>query len=99
VLGRALSTVASGNAVWIVGRLPPPEPDEKEPPVLPPAPGAPTGWFDEPYTYVWGRQTDHFVRTRLGRFEAVSVEPHAGVFWCEDSALFRAGGFEPSPTK
>ena len=98
VLDRALRTVASGHVLWIVGRLPSPAPDETEPPTLPPAPSAPTGWFDEPYTYVWGRQLDHFLQSRLGRLTPVLVAPHANVLSYEDSALFRAGGFALSPS-
>ena len=64
-------TLASGNRLWIVGELPAPGPEETEPPDLPPAPEGPQGWFDVPYSYVWGRQTEAFIATHGGRTEVV----------------------------
>ena len=71
VLDQIAQTLAGGNRLWIVGDLPPPGRGETEPPDLPPAPEGPQGWFDEPYSYVWGRQADCFIAAHGGRAQAV----------------------------
>ncbi len=93
VLDRAMSTLAAGNQIWVVGRLPEAQPGETAPPTLPPAPNGPEGWFDEPYTYVWGRQTHHFLQGRGVRLEEVKLDLPTAVNRYEDPVLFRAGSF------
>lgn len=70
-LDRVAQTLASGNGLWIVGDLPTPEPGETAPPDLPPAPDSPYGWADIPYSYVWGRQLEHFIAAHGGQAEVV----------------------------
>ena len=73
VLDRIAQTLAAGNRLWIVGALPAPGPGETEPPDLPLAPDGPQGWFDVPYSYVWGRQAEHFIAAHGGRTEVVPL--------------------------
>ena len=54
VLKRVETTLRSGHAVWIVGNVPMPHPNQAPPVDLPPAPRGPEGWGDQPYTFVWG---------------------------------------------
>jgi hypothetical protein len=87
VLDQIARTLASGNRLWIVGELPAPPPGETAPPDLPPAPDSPYGWLDVPYTYVWGRQTEHFIRTHGGQTEVVPVGTGEEVNLYETSSL------------
>ena len=87
VLDQMAQTLGSANRLWIVGDLPAPEADETEPPDLPPAPGGPQGWFDVPYTYVWGRQVEHFIASHGGHIEPVSTGSDDGVNLYEKASL------------
>jgi hypothetical protein len=87
VLDQIAQTLASGNRLWIVGELPAPEPGEAEPPDLPPAPEGPQGWFDVPYSYVWGRQTEAFIAAHGGRTEVVPTGSNDAVNKYEDASL------------
>jgi hypothetical protein len=71
VLDQIAQTLGAGNRLWIVGNLPPAEPDEKVTPDLPPAPEGPSGWFDVPYSYVWGRQADLFITAQGRHIESI----------------------------
>lgn len=73
VLDRIAQTLAAGNRLWIVGTLPAPAPDETGPPDLPPAPEGPQGWFDVPYSQVWGRQADYFIAAHGGPAEEIPL--------------------------
>jgi hypothetical protein len=79
VLDRIAQTRAAGNRIWIVGELPVAPPGETRPPDLPPAPDSPYGWADVPYSYVWGRQTEHFIRSQGGQIEVVSTNSGAAI--------------------
>ena len=100
VLDRVAQTLASGNRLWIVGELPPPEPGETAPPDLPPAPEGPYGWADVPYSYVWGRQAEHFIAAHGGQTEAVPIGSSDGVSRYEKASLAVVSGWafpsEPS---
>lgn len=76
VIDRVRQVMSAGGKIWVVGALPPPLPGETQPPRLPPAPESPTGWFDEPYTYAWGRQFEFFLRSHAR--EATTVEIGVG---------------------
>jgi hypothetical protein len=54
VLQQVETTLRSGHAVWIVGNVPVPQPNQAPPVDLPPAPHGPEGWADRPYTDAWG---------------------------------------------
>jgi hypothetical protein len=73
VTERIQRTLVSGGNVWLVGGLPPPYPGETRPPTLPPAPEAESGWYDEPYNYVWGRQLGHFLQLNATKAETISI--------------------------
>ena len=87
VLDRMAQTLAAGNRLWIVGDLPAPEPNETEPLDLPAAPGGPQGWFDVPYSYVWGRQADYFIAAHGGHIEAVPTGSDDAVSIYEKASL------------
>ena len=87
VLDRIARTLGSGNRLWIVGDLPAPEPGEKAPPDLPPAPESQYGWADMPYSYVWGRQTERFIAAHGGHIEAVPIGTGDAVSMYEKSSL------------
>ncbi len=87
ILERIGHTLDTGGRLWIVGTLPPPKPDETEVPDLPPAPNGPQGWFDVPYTYVWGRQVEHFIGAGQRRIEEVPIDFGEGVNIYEDAPL------------
>jgi hypothetical protein len=87
VLNRMAQTLAASNRLWIVGDLPAPEPNETEPPDLPPAPGGPHGWFDVPYSYVWGRQAGYFIAAHGGHIEAVPTGSDDAVSIYEKASL------------
>lgn len=71
---RIQRTLNSGGNVWLVGGLPEAEPGEAQIPTLPPAPDAPSGWYDEPYNHVWGRQLGYFLQLKASKAEKISIE-------------------------
>ena len=76
-LHRAIQgALESGHRVWLVGGLLFP-PAGHLPPILPPAPGLPTGWSDGPYAIGWALQTGYFVQTHAERLAVVRI-PVAG---------------------
>jgi hypothetical protein len=87
VLDQIGRTLASGNRLWIVGELPAPEVGETAPPDLPPAPDGPYGWSDVPYSYVWGRQAEHFITAHGGQIEVVPTGSGDGVSLYEKASL------------
>jgi hypothetical protein len=93
ILERVQRVMNAGGTIWLVGSLPPPAPGEIEPPRLPPAPESPTGWFDEPYTYVWGRQFEYFLRNRAREATLVSVGTAGCYSIYEDVPLIKILGF------
>ena len=74
--GAIQGALESRHRVWLVGGLLFP-PAGHVPPVLPPAPGLPTGWSDGPYTIGWALQTGYFVQTHAERLAVVRI-PVAG---------------------
>lgn len=73
IIERVRQTMSTGGKIWVVGALPPPVPGETQPPRLPPAPESPTGWFDEPYTYSWGRQFEFFLKNHAREATPVMI--------------------------
>jgi len=100
VVARAFATLASGHRLWIIGRLPGPQPGETSVPELPPAPNGPYGWLDAPYTYVWGRQLAQPLSNYAGKIELVPVTSPTSVSPLEDEDLplfVLAGWRSPTP--
>ncbi|HWM95261.1 MAG TPA: hypothetical protein VN493_31190 [Thermoanaerobaculia bacterium] len=71
-------TLRAGHRVWVVGAFDAPPPGES-PPVLGPAPGAPSGWRDGPYTVAWNLQLGDYLRKNAEREEGVHVPPATGI--------------------
>lgn len=63
VLAAVERTLRSGNRVWVAGELTVPPPGTAIA-VLPPAPGAPTGWRELPYLESWSAQLGALLRDR-----------------------------------
>jgi hypothetical protein len=73
VLQRIATTLQGGHRVWLVGWIPL---NGERPPEIRPAPDNPWGWFDEPYSAVWGMQVGYFV-TRHATGGGVFMKPPA----------------------
>ena len=58
VLQRIASTLQAGHRVWLVGWIPL---GGVRPPEIQPAPNNPWGWFDQPYSVVWGMEVGYMV--------------------------------------
>ncbi len=65
-------TLRAGGRVWLVGDLILPPPGEP-PTVLPAAPGAPTGWAEDPYYRSWMMQTGDLLRRRALRWRLIDL--------------------------
>ena len=90
VLEQIASTLAAGHRVWLVGwtgldRTPPPE--------LRPAPHNPWGWFDEPYSRIWGAQVGYFIATHAGHGEPAMGPSAACVNPFENVSLILIAGW------
>ena len=92
VIERVQRATQAGGKIWLVGDLPPPASGETQPPRLPPAPESPTGWYDEPYTYVWGRQFEHFLRNHVREIAPVPAGKGRYTIY-EDVRLVEASSF------
>lgn len=71
VFAKIDATLQQGGRIWLVGGLPEPAPGEKDVPSLPPAPESESGWYDEPYNQMWGRQLDIYLRQKVRQIEPV----------------------------
>ncbi len=101
VLERIKQTLIAGGNVWLVGDLPMPGPGETAVPTLPPAPDGPMGWFDEPYSYVWGRQGFDLIQRYALELTVVSTNLSGRVSSYEDLSVKLARGQRlttPSPS-
>ena len=98
VLDRAAATLASGHHLWIVGELPPPQPGETRAPDLPPAPNNTYGWFDAPYSYVWGLQLRQSLATNADQVEPVPVASPTRVNPFENLPLTVVAGWRSKPS-
>ena len=71
------SALRGGHRLWLVGDLTVPPPGQA-PVVLPPAPGAPTGWAEAPYQEAWSMQTGDLLRRHAVRWRPIDISaPHA----------------------
>ena len=88
-IARALE---GGGRVWFVGPpafLPPGQPV----PVLPPAPGTPTKWFDVPYLVTWSMQTGDFVRRHALRWQQAPIPSDRAVSPMENPSVLMVEGW------
>ncbi len=90
--GAIQGALESRHRVWLVGGLLFP-PAGYVPPVLPPAPGLPTGWSDGPYTIGWALQTGHFVQTHAERLAVVKIPVDRPVNGLENMGLLVVEGW------
>jgi hypothetical protein len=93
LLDQVAQAVEGGNRVWIVGDLPKPQAGETVPPDLPPAPGGSVGWYDVPYSYVWGRQLDYFLVSHGYQAQPVPLTIRQAVNPYEEASLSVVKGF------
>jgi len=98
VLDRVSATLASGHRIWIVGDLPKPQPGETEAPDLPPAPNSPYGWFDAPYSIVWGLQLNQLLIASARDIEPVPLPKSNCVSSYEDLSLAVAASWRQQPS-
>jgi hypothetical protein len=87
-------TLRAGGRVWLVGSFKPffVSPGER-PQILPPAPGAPSGWSDLPYANAWATQTGYFVQTTARTWRVVPVNDDATVQPVERVAVIVVEGW------
>lgn len=76
VLQRIAMTLQRGHRVWLVGWIPL---DGTPPPDIRPAPNNPWGWFDEPYSLVWGMQAGYFITSHATGGEVFMKPSPSGV--------------------
>lgn len=86
----------SGHRVWIVGAIEVPRPNHSAPGNLPPAPNGPQGWYDEPYTQVWGARLGAFLAQHAVTFTPVGDSPANSVNPMENMTLLEASGWRTS---
>jgi len=94
VLQAARDTLAAGNRLWYVGVLVAP-PAGSAPPVLPPAPHGPQGWFSPPYNDAWMLRFGAFLAAHAGSVSAVPVEAPNPVSPLENVPLVVFSGWRP----
>ena len=90
VLGRIGQTLRSGNRVWVVGLLPGPKAGENGVPTLPPAPASASGWDEQTYDHVWGRQIQEFIAENASKFAAIPVDSKEQINNFEHAPLLAA---------
>jgi len=98
LLQKVTATLQSGHRVWILaqmGCMDVPEPGTTAAATLPPAPYAPVGWSEVPYTWVWISQVAHYVGDHTTQFGRVK-NPTAGQRIAENAELFCASGWRDS---
>jgi hypothetical protein len=88
----------SGHRVWLVGGVAFPSAG-RLPPVLPPAPGLPTGWSDAPYEIGWAVQAGYFVQTHAERLDVVRIPVDRPVNRLESVGLMVVEGWRPPEPK
>jgi hypothetical protein len=76
------ATLRAGRRVFFVGGLHH-VPEEQEPPKLPPAPGASTGWAEAPYAGAWSLQTGHVVQNEALFWHLIPMPSDQPVQWVE----------------
>ncbi len=97
VLAAIKATLRSGHRVLVVGDLPPPRRNATPPANLPPAPTGPQGWYDEPYTQVWGSQLVYFLSRNTAHFNPVEASPAGPVNPMENLRVQEAVGWVEPP--
>lgn len=86
------AALESGHRVRLVGGaqfLPP----EQTPAILPPAPGAPSGWRTGPYYRAWSRGVGRFVETHALHLGVAPVKAGQPVWGAEGAILMAADGW------
>ena len=84
-------TLDAGGRIWFVGGLHF-LPAGQRPPVLPPAPGTESQWFDVPYLVTWSMQTADFVRQHALRWAIVKVDAGQPVNALENPSVMLVEG-------
>jgi hypothetical protein len=99
VLEKAEAALRAGHRVWIVGEVPLTKSNNALPQNLPLAPNGATGWFDAPYTQVWGAQLGYLLSHHITNSVAIIDPSTRGVKPMENIGLTVVSGWtDPSPT-
>jgi hypothetical protein len=86
-------TLASGNRVWLTG-VPLVQADGKDPPPLPPAPGGPQGWQNDPYLETWQLQVGALLHVKARAVKRVPVQNVGAVNSLENLPVFVAESWQ-----
>jgi hypothetical protein len=92
VLDKIAATLQSGHRVWIVGNLPL---SRTPPPKMRPAPNNPWGWFDEPYSQIWGAQAGCYISTHADEGLIILMPSDDGLKTYEELPVTRITGWRP----
>jgi hypothetical protein len=99
VLEETEAKLRSGHRVWIVGEVPFPKPTATPPVDLPPAPNGTMGWFDAPYTQVWGAQLGYLLSHHVTNHISIVSPSTPDTKLMEHIGLtFLSGWTDSSPT-
>jgi hypothetical protein len=93
LLEKVAAALASGHKVWVVGWLPVVRSAELAPADLPPAPNPQTGWYDEPYTRVWGAQLSYLLASHATSAQVLPEPPGWSVNPLENMRVFVFSGW------
>lgn len=94
VLDEIAATLRAGNHVWLIGDIPL---NQTPPPQILPAPNNPWGWFDGPYSDVWGAQVGYFVATHATRGEVIPIYSATGISSLENVQVTAVAGWQEFP--
>jgi hypothetical protein len=98
VFEKMETTLRSGHRLWIVGSIPHWTAYHAAPKNPPPAPNGPQGWFDEPYTQIWGDQLSCFLTQHAALLKPITSFPTNSVNPMETMRLLEASNWRNSVT-
>jgi len=94
LFARMSMILESGNRLWIVGGFSIPEKGQA-PPMLPPAPNGPGGWYSAYYLYDWNMQLGHFINSHTTVGEIVNLKIKGQISPYENMPLYVFKGWRP----
>ena len=91
VLDKIALTLQSSNRVWIVGLIPL---SRTPPPDLNPAPNNPWGWYDEPYSQIWGAKVGCYIASHASQGAVITIPSGSCVNADEDLPVVLTAGWQ-----